>query len=282
MGLDPKEHLLIAGGDDQLAPLGHEELCKQIEVHQEKICMVYLSGVHYLTGQAFRIKEITELCHNYNIVVGLDLAHAAGNIELKLHDWQVDFAAWCSYKYLNCGPGNMAGLFVHERHLEKSLKEVPRFAGWWGHDKENRFQMQDSFRPMKSAESWQLSNPSIISMASMRDSLDIFARAGGMEKVRKKAEGLTEMLLNLLEQEMPGMFELITPREKEDRGSMLCLRLLGKSAEQSMAMVQQLEEQKIYMDFRTPDIVRLTPAPLYTHFEDLFHFVIKLKKVASN
>ncbi len=206
-----------------------EDIEKTIVENGDEIALILLGGVNYYTGQAFDMKRITEIGHKAGAVVGFDLAHAAGNIELKLHDWNVDFAAWCSYKYLNSGPGGIAGIFVHEKHHENA--DLPRFAGWWGHDKETRFLMDDEFMPMQSAEGWQLSNPPIFQLAALRASLDIFEEAGMKNLLEKsrKLTGYLEFLLGEIEDER---ISIITPSNPNERGCQLSIRV--KNADKSL------------------------------------------------
>ena len=192
-----------------------------IEREGENIALIMLGGVNYATGQAFDMARITRAGHARGCVVGFDLAHAAGNLQLKLHDWDCDFAVWCSYKYLNGGPGCVAGCFVHERHAH--AWDLPRFAGWWGHDEQSRFLMGPQFQPMPGADGWQLSNPSIISLAALRASMDIFDEAG-IEKLRAKSVSLTSYLEFLLNQNESSSFSLITPQEKDGEERQLSIR----------------------------------------------------------
>jgi len=270
-GNHPKEDLMILN-PDQGETITTEWILDCFKHHGDEITMVLIGGVNYYSGQAFDMEAITKKAHEYNCLVGFDLAHGAGNLHLKLHDWGVDFAAWCGYKYLNGGPGAPSGVFIHERHLGKS--DIPRFEGWWGHDKSTRFQMPDEFVPTTSAEAWQLSNPPIFSMAPLLASLELFHEAG-IENLRKKSEKLTSYLENLLENELEDEIEIITPKSIEDRGCQLSLRL--KTAIPNI--MDELHRQGILADWREPDVVRIAPVPLYNNFEDCYQFVQRMKKI---
>jgi kynureninase len=230
------------------------------------IALVLLGGVNYATGQLFDMEAITRAGHAQDCVVGFDLAHAAGNVPLRLHDWDVDFAVWCNYKYLNGGPGCVGGCFVHERHA--LAFDLPRFAGWWGHDEVSRFLMGSDFQPMAGAEGWQLSNPSIMSMAPLRASLEIFD-AVGMQQLREKSEALTGYLEFLLDQHASGDFTLLTPREPDRRGAQLSIRI----REGGRSFCDRLVEQGTICDWREPDILRVAPVPLYNTYRDVQRFV---------
>ena len=270
-GNHPKEDLMILN-PDQGETITTEWILDCFEHHGDEITMVLIGGVNYYSGQAFDMEAITKKAHEYNCLVGFDLAHGAGNLHLKLHDWGVDFAAWCGYKYLNGGPGAPSGVFIHERHLGKS--DIPRFEGWWGHDKSTRFQMPDEFVPTTSAEAWQLSNPSIFSMAPLLASLELFHEAG-IENLRKKSEKLTSYLEDLLENELEDEIEIITPKSIEDRGCQLSLRLKTVIPN----IMDELHRQGILADWREPDVVRIAPVPLYNNFEDCYQFVQRMKKI---
>jgi kynureninase len=222
--------------------------------------------VNYATGQAFDMAQITCLGHARGCVVGFDLAHAAGNLLLKLHEWGPDFAVWCSYKYLNGGPGCVAGCFVHERHA--CAWDLPRFAGWWGHDEESRFEMGPEFRAMSGADGWQLSNPSIVSLALLRASMDVFHEAG-MQSLRAKSVSLTGYLEFLLHQNASQNFSIITPHERERRGAQLSIRI----RQNGRALCEQLAREGIVGDWREPDTFRVAPVPLYNSYRDVFRFV---------
>ena len=270
-GNHPKEDLMILN-PDQGETITTEWILDCFEHHGDEITMVLIGGVNYYSGQAFDMEAITKKAHEYNCLVGFDLAHGVGNLHLKLHDWGVDFAAWCGYKYLNGGPGAPSGVFIHECHLGKS--DIPRFEGWWGHDKSTRFQMPDEFVPTTSAEAWQLSNPPIFSMAPLLASLELFHEAG-IENLRKKSEKLTSYLEDLLENELEDEIEIITPKSIEDRGCQLSLRLKTVIPN----IMDELHRQGILADWREPDVVRIAPVPLYNNFEDCYQFVQRMKKI---
>jgi len=245
-----------------------EDIEKLIDAEGETIALVMLGGVNYYSGQAFDFSRITRAGHAKGCVVAFDLAHAIGNVPLKLHDWNVDFAVWCSYKYLNGGPGAIAGCFVHERHARDP--QLPRFAGWWGHDKENRFLMKPEFRVIPGAEGWQLSNPSILSAAALRASLDIFDEAT-IERLRAKSELLTGYLEFLLNQNPSKKFSIITPRDAAHRGAQLSLRV----SENGRSICDVLAKDGIICDWREPDILRVAAIPLYNTFLDVHTFAEK-------
>ncbi len=247
------------------ATLRTEDILKTIDREGDSVALILLGGVNYYTGQAFDMKAITEAGHQKGCVVGFDCAHAAGNLELKLHDWDVDFAAWCSYKYLNAGPGGIAGIFVHERHANSF--DLPRFAGWWGHDKETRFLMGPEFKPLPGAEGWQISNPPIFQLAALRASLEIFDEAG-MSKLRAKSEKLTGYLELLLDKIEDDRISIITPRDPSQRGCQLSIRV--KNADKSL--FNAIAERGVFADWREPDVIRVAPAPLYNSFEDVYGF----------
>ncbi len=265
-GFDPASSLI------ELAPrpgefcLRDEDVDSAIERSKDEIALILLAGVNYATGQAFDMARITRVGHAHGCVVGFDLAHAAGNVPLKLHEWDSDFAVWCSYKYLNGGPGCVGGCFVHERHAR--AWDLPRFAGWWGHDEEARFKMGPDFRAMPGADGWQLSNPSIVSLAVLRSSMDIFYEAG-MERLRAKSVSLTGYLEFLLSQNASPNFSIITPREKERRGAQISIRIPHSGRH----VCERLIKEGVFGDWREPDTYRVAPVPLYNSFQDVYRFV---------
>lgn len=245
--------------------LREEDIDSLIEREGDRIALIMLGGVNYSTGQAYDMERITRLGHELGCVVGFDLAHAAGNLPLALHEWGPDFAVWCSYKYLNGGPGCVGGCFVHDRHAE--AWNLPRFAGWWGYDEQSRFEMGPDFKPMSGADGWQLSNPSIVSLAVLRASMKIFHDAG-MERLRAKSMSLTSYLEFLLGEECP-KFSIMTPREKERRGAQLSIRIPNKGR----ALCERLIHKGVICDWREPDTFRVAPVPLYNSYCDVFRFV---------
>lgn len=245
-----------------------EDIESIIDKEGDEIALIMLGGVNYYTGQVFDFENITKLAHNKGINVGFDLAHAAGNIKLELHNWGVDFAVWCSYKYLNSGPGSVAAAFVHEKHHNSNL---PRFAGWWGHNKEDRFKMPDNFVPIPTAEGWQLSNPSILSLAAIRSSLSIFDEVG-MDKLIDKSKQLTNYLLFLLNKIDTNRIEIITP---EERGCQLSIRVKNSNKD----LFNKITNKGVIADWREPDVIRVAPVPLYNSFTDVFKFYNILKEV---
>ena len=273
-GLDCKDALVELAPRENEDIIFTEDIEKVIAEQGDSIALIMLGGVNYYTGQAFDMKRITEVAHQKNIVVGFDLAHAAGNLLLQLHDWNVDFAVWCSYKYLNSGPGGIAGCFVHEKHATD--KTLPRFAGWWSNDKQKRFLMQPEFNAIDGAEGWQLSNPSILAMASLRASLDIFDEVG-MEKLAEKSKQLTAYLEFLINELKNDAIEIITPKDTKQRGAQLSIRIKNSNKN----FFHQLTATGVVCDWREPDVIRLAPVPLYNSFLDVYQFVQKLKLVLS-
>lgn len=274
-GFDPEEGLVEWKPRKGEELLHIEDLEKIVEEQGDEIALLLIGGVNYYTGQFLDLKRIAQIGHAKECVVGIDLAHGAGNIEANLHDSGVDFAAWCTYKYLNSGPGSLAGLFVHERHQHD--RDLPRFAGWWNHNKETRFNMRQPFDVMPGAEGWQLSNPPILSMAAIRSSLDMFKEVG-MSALREKSERLTgyfEFLLDSLDSEQ---IKIITPRDPKRRGCQLSIQV--KNADKSLH--KKLTENNIITDWREPDVIRCAPVPLYNTYEDVYRMVAKLKDLLSH
>ncbi len=266
-GFLPESSLIKLRPRDGESAIRTEDISAIIERDGDEIALIMLGGVNYYTGQVFNFEIITKLAQNKEIVVGFDLAHAAGNIKLELHKWGVDFAVWCSYKYLNSGPGSVAGAYIHEKHHNANL---PRFAGWWGHNKEERFKMPDKFNPITSAEGWQLSNPPILSLAAIRASLSIFDEVG-MEKLVSKSKKLTDYLVFLLNSIETDRIEIITPKE---RGCQLSIRV--KNGDKKL--FDSITRKGVIADWREPDVIRVAPIPLYNSFQDVFNFYSILKE----
>lgn len=242
-----------------------EDIIGKINEVGGELALVLIGGVNYYTGQVFDMEAITKAGKAVGAHVGWDLAHAVGNIELKLHDWGVDFAAWCSYKYMNSGPGNASGIFVHEDYLNR--KDIPRFEGWWGTKKETRFLMKPEFEPMDTADAWQISNAPVLSMAPYLASLTLFDEVG-MEKLiakQKKMVAYLEFILNEVDKEVESSFEIITP---EDRGCQLSVFLHGEGK----ALFDYLMANGVITDWREPNVIRLAPAPFYCSYEDMYRF----------
>jgi kynureninase len=250
-----------------------EDIVTTITELGEELALVCFGGVNFYTGQAFDMKAITHTAHQAGSMAGFDLAHAAGNLHMHLHDWDVDFACWCSYKYLNSGPGSVAGAFVHARHLGKKM---PRFAGWWGHDKNERFKMDRVFKPMNTAEAWQVSNAPVFSMAVHRVALEQFDRAG-IEQLRIKSEDLTgylEFILQEIARELDEKLEIITPHDPQQRGCQLSVIAHGHGRK----LFDGLTKRGIVADWREPNVIRMAPVPLYNSFEDVYRFGQILKE----
>jgi kynureninase len=266
-GFDPASALIELQPDEPNGTTSMQAIERALAEHGARIALVMLPGVQYRTGQAFDLKAITKLGHRYGCTVGFDLAHAVGNLPLQLHDSGADFAIWCSYKYLNSGPGAVGGAFVHERHANAQL---PRFAGWWGHDKTTRFQMGPEFMPTHGADGWQLSNPPILALAPLRVSLQIFRRAG-IDRLREKSLQLTGYLEWLVQTQLADVLQVVTPAEPERRGAQLSIRVSG-GRERGRALFEHLMVHGIIGDWREPDVIRISPAPLYNRFADCLAF----------
>jgi len=267
-GFGPNESLLLARAREGEHTIRQEDIAALLEKHGHETAFVLLAGVNFFSGQLVYCAEITAAARKRGCMVGIDLAHAAGNVPLALHDWKVDFAVWCSYKYLNSGPGAVAGAFVHERHATN--RELPRFAGWWGNDPATRFRMhlEPDFVPVASADSWQLSNPPILALAPLRTSLAIFDEAGGMEKLRAKSLRLTGYLELLLDQMPSRIFSVITPRQPNERGAQLSILV----HEHPKELFKKLEAAGVKTDFREPNVIRVAPVPLYNTFHEVWRF----------
>ena len=269
-GYDPETSLIELQPRAGETTLRTEDILALIEREGPEIALIMMGGVNYYTGQFFDLKSITKAGHQQGCTVGFDLAHAVGNVPLELHNWNVDFAVWCTYKYLNSGPGSVAGCFVNERHCQDDA--IPRFAGWWGHDKETRFQMGPDFRPIPTAEGWQLSNPPILSLAAIKSSLDIFDKVG-MEALREKSLKLTGYLLYLLSNVNNPRISIITPEAENNRGCQLSIRV----QDSNKSLFNKITAMGVIADWREPDVIRIAPIPLYNSYEEMFHFVQILK-----
>lgn len=267
-GFDPATSLIELEGDEAHGTLSMQAIERALAEHGSRIALVMLPGVQYRSGQVFDLKAIADLAHRHGCQVGFDLAHAVGNLPLQLHDSGADFAIWCSYKYLNAGPGAVAGAFVHERHTHAAL---PRFAGWWGHDKSTRFQMGPQFVPTPGADGWQLSNPPILALVPLRVSLEIFRRAG-IQRLREKSLKLTGYLDWLVRTQLADVLDIVTPDEPSRRGSQLSIRVKGGRA-RGRDLFEYLMRQGIVGDWREPDVIRISPAPLYNRYSDCMAFI---------
>lgn len=265
-GFKPKEALIEIEPRQGEYHIRHEDIYEAIEKNKDSLALIMIGGVNYFSGQVFDMKAITEAGHKAGAIVGFDLAHAAGNIKLELHNWGVDFAAWCSYKYMNSGPGSVAGAFVHEKHLTNT--NLPQFAGWWGHDKSTRFLMDKTYVPMQTAERWQMSNSPVLSMAACRASLDIFDEVG-MPALIEKSKSLTaylEFIVGEINKQKNNCLQIITP--KENRGSQISIVAHGYGK----TLYNQLISNGVIPDWREPNVVRCAPVPLYNSFEDIYRF----------
>jgi len=268
LGFDPEEAMLVVRPRSGEATLRTEDIIATIQKHADELALVMFPGVQYYTGQVFDMQAITKAGHAAGALVGFDLAHAAGNVPMQLHDWDVDFAAWCSYKYLNSGPGSVAGAFVHERHHNN--KELHRFAGWWGHDESTRFLMKPEFNPIPSVQAWQCSNPTILSLAAIRASLDVFKEAGGIRQLHEKSQKMTNHIRHRLTAECADLIDIITPVDAQ--GCQLSLSL-QTGAEAGKKVFDYLVENGVSLDWREPNGIRIAPVPLYNTLEECDAFV---------
>ena len=270
-GLDPETDLIEIStliGDKCIS---NEEMVTSIESQIDNVAMIMISGVNYYTGQYYDIESISNLAQKHNCIIGLDLAHAAGNVELKLNDWGVDFAAWCGYKYLNGGPGAPSGAFVNKKYHDQNLN---RLEGWWGHDKDTRFDPPNVFNPIRGAEAWQLSNPPILSMAALRSSIKLFDEIG-MSNLREKSIKLTGYLEQLIKSMDNDAISIITPSDINQRGAQLSLKINSSNSN----VESFLKSKNIICDFRKPDVIRAAPCPFYNSYSDVYNFVEVLKNL---
>ena len=267
-GYKPEEAIVEIKRRDGEHNIRTEDVLAKINEVGDALALVLIGGVNYYTGQVFDMKTITAAGHQVGAKVGWDLAHAAGNIKLELHDWNVDFAAWCSYKYMNSGPGNASGCFVHEKHHDD--KELPRFAGWWGHNKERRFKMEPTFDPIQGVDGWQVSNLPVLSLAPYLASVEMFEEVG-MDVLIEKRNRITsylEFVLHSIDEEVSSSFEIITPANPDERGCQLSVFLHGEGRE----LFDYLMRNGVIVDWREPNVIRLAPVPLYCSFEDMYDF----------
>lgn len=265
-GFDPEESIIEINPEEGEHIIRHNKIIEHIEKNADSLCLVLLGGVNYYTGQLFDMEAITKAGHHAGALVGFDLAHAAGNIPLHLHDWHVDFAVWCTYKYLNSGPGSVGGVFIHEKHLTD--QSLHRFAGWWGYQEESRFDMKKGFVPIPEAAGWQCSNAQIFNMVAHKASLDLFDDAG-MERIRAKSlllTGYLEYIIGEVVKKTGYELKIITPAKPQERGAQLSI-LTG---EDGQSIFEKLKSGGVIADWRKPNVIRLAPAPLYNSFEDIF------------
>jgi kynureninase len=277
-GFDPATAIIEIKPREGEHTIRNEDVLQMIVQHKDELALVLLGGINYYSGQVFDMQTITQLAQQAGAKVGFDLAHAAGNIELHLHKWHVDFACWCSYKYLNGGPGAVAAVYIHERfHKDESIQ---RFAGWWGYDKTTRFQMGKGFKPIQSAEGWQLGTPAMFMLASHKAALDLFEEAG-WEKINHKRKLLTVYLWFVLDEvnaaQKKPIIEFITPRNEKEHGCQVSMNMLHRGKE----IYNELMKQGFYVDWREPSVIRLAPVPLYNTFEEIWKFGEALKLIVA-
>jgi kynureninase len=268
-GFDPEKAIVEVAPREGEHVIHTEDILATIKKHAKSTALVLFGGVNYYNGQVFDMKAITEAAHTAGALCGFDLAHAAGNVELKLHEWGVDFGCWCSYKYLNSGPGGVGGIYIHEKHFAN--EELPRFAGWWGYTKETRFRMEKGFQPIPTAEGWQLSNAPVLSMAAHKASLDLFEEAG-MDLLHEKRRQLSAFLHFILDDinftSPEKLIQVITPENEQERGCQVSLLMLKKGKE----IFKELSSHGIIADWREPNVIRVAPVPMYNTFEDVWKF----------
>ncbi len=277
-GFDPATSMITVAPRSGSSLIDHDDIMSAIDRHGDELALVMWPGVQYYTGQVFDLGAIAEAGHAVGARVGFDLAHAAGNIELSLHDWNVDFAAWCTYKYLNGGPGSIAGAFVHERHFDDP--SLQRFLGWWGTEPSTRFEMSTNFESAPGADGWQVSCGSILSQATLLPQLRIIAQAGGMAGLRRKSEALVGFLDQLLDDRFEGRVRQINPRPMSERGCQFALQVTASGVD-GRAVFEALEASGVAVDWRHPDVIRVAPVPLYTRFVDVVDFADKLDELLA-
>jgi kynureninase len=275
-GLDPRDAMLVLQPEPGSETFSLDRISEIIAAEADELALIILPGVQYYTGEVFDIARLTEVAHRHNVLIGFDLAHAAGNLRMQLHDWGPDFAVWCSYKYLNGGPGSVGGCFVHKRHVANP--SLPRLAGWWGHNKQTRFRMGHEFEPIPTAEGWQLSNPPILSLAAIRASLDVFRRAGGMEPLTEKSRAMNDFFRRLLREQLAGKVEILTP---ENGGCQLSLKVVAREIS-GKSVKERLDLSGIETDWREPNVIRAAPVPLYNQFQEIEFFVNRLVEILGS
>lgn len=277
-GLNPADVIIEVGPKEGSAYIETADILEAIRIHGNETALVIFGGVNYYSGQVFDMQKICKTAHEVGAICGFDLAHATGNVLLELHDWQVDFACWCSYKYLNSGPGGVAGAFIHQKYISNDT--IPRLAGWWGHDKENRFKMDKDFHPIQTAEGWQLSNAPVLSMSAHKASLDIFKEAG-IHHLVKKGKSLSAFLLFILNEinntTKEKIIEIITPEKESERGCQISI-LMHKDGKK---IFDELIKEGVIADWREPNVIRVAPVPLYNRFEDVYLFGEIIKTYCS-
>lgn len=278
-GLNPDECIIEVNPEEGSQIISHERILKTIEEHGDTVAVVLFSGVNYYNGQVFNMKDIVRAAHSVGAFCGFDLAHAAGNIQLEMHDWNVDFACWCTYKYLNSGPGSVGGVFIHEQHI--SNKSLPRLAGWWGHDKETRFNMNKEFDPMPTAEGWQLSNAPVLSMAAHKAALEVIQSAHFTDMI-DKSKLLTGYLFfvlnNINAQYAEPVMDILTPQTEGEHGCQVSI-VMKKDGKR---IFDQLIKESVIADWREPDVIRVAPVPLYNTFEDVYLFGEIIQQTLQN
>ncbi len=275
--LDPASEMVILSPEKNSELISTDRILQAIDYYRDSLALVLLPGVQYYTGQVFDMSRITQAAQHYDIPVGFDLAHAAGNVKLELHDWNVDFAVWCSYKYLNSGPGSVGGCFVNQKHAALSRKF--RLAGWWGQDKQSRFQMENRFQAIPTAEGWQLSNPPILSLSAVRASLDLFKQAG-IDNLISKSKTLTGFLVECLDELIGDDVEIVTPREASQRGCQLSLKIKLRNVD-GKSVHRGLQDAAIRTDWREPNVIRAAPVPFYNCYWEIHQFAKQLQQLLA-
>lgn len=274
-GMDPAVEVVKVAPRPGQACFDTEDFTRAIEAEGDRLALVLVGGLNYFTGQVLDMRAITAAAHRVGAMCGFDLAHAVGNVPMQLHDWDCDFACWCSYKYLNAGSGSVAGCFVHQRHAEDL--ERPRFAGWWGNDPQERLRMLDTFVPASGADGWQLTNPPILSTAPLKASLDLFDQAT-LPALRRRSLALTGYLEFMLRHAVPSGCSVITPADTGGRGAQLSIRIPGNAR----AVAKALHDRGFWCDFREPDVVRASPAPLFNRFAEVHAFAVALGEILKD